>query len=74
MSVHEDFVAAPNEALAADGEQAEIRTNALLGVTIGLAAVTGLLAAFTDWTGPTGGGKPRPEAPALGAGGVYLAF
>lgn len=47
--LHADFVDAPSEALAADGEQAEVRTNALLGVTIGLAAVTGLLAAFTDW-------------------------
>ncbi len=57
-NLHADFVDAPSEALAADGERAELRTNALLGVTIGLAVVTGLLAAFTDWQGD----DPPPTA------------
>ena len=47
---HASFEEMPTEELSSAGEQAEIRTNALLGVTIGVAAVTGLLAAFTDWS------------------------
>lgn len=41
----------PTPARLADGQERELRTNVLIGVTAGLAAVTVLLAIFTDWDG-----------------------
>lgn len=41
-----------------DGRSMQTRTNVLIGVTIGLAVATGVLAIFTDW-----GGKKKEEAP-----------
>jgi len=41
-----------------DGRSMETRTNVLIVATIGLAAVTGALAIFTDW-----GGKKKEESP-----------
>ncbi len=42
-----------------DAESAQTRTNVLLGVTVGAAAVTGVLAVLTNWSGDT---EERPVA------------
>jgi len=54
---------APNAPqLYADGTDRELRTNVLIGVTAGVAAVAVVLAVFTRWSGPTADPHPRSEA------------
>lgn len=60
-----------------DGLDRQRRTNILLGTTIGVAAVTGVLAAFTSWGGESkteGGNKGSTRVqPSVGwAGGLQL--
>lgn len=52
------YVRAPSEAGWRDGVQREVRTNALIGTSIGLAAATLGLAFLTDWDGDS----PRTQA------------
>lgn len=51
LGARDRYVAMPTEAGWRDGVARETATNALLGTTIGLAAVTTALAIFTDWGG-----------------------
>ncbi len=61
-SKREDFEAAPSRRLADAGEAAQLRTNALIGVTAGLAVVTGVLGIFVvDW------GDDQPVAEHVGS-------
>lgn len=53
------FDKSPTQKNLDDGRSMETRTNVLLGVTIGLAAVTGALAIFTDFGGRK---KEAPQA------------
>jgi hypothetical protein len=50
----------PTREALADGQMRELRTNVMIGVTSGLAAITLLLAIFTDW-----GTNPPVEASAM---------
>ncbi len=50
-SAYEDFKANPTERALDDGRSRETRTNALIGTTAGLGAVSVALAVFTDWDG-----------------------
>lgn len=49
------YQADPTPERLADGQGRETRTNVLIGVTAGLAAVTLVLAIFTDWGGSSSG-------------------
>jgi hypothetical protein len=52
-SKHADFVDAPTADAALAGEEAQTRTNALIGVTAGLAAITAVVGLFVvDWSTP----------------------
>ena len=52
---HADFEAEPTQALADAGAAAQLRTNALIGVTAGLAVITGAVGLFVvDWGGDDG--------------------
>ncbi len=62
-----------------DGLSSQKRTNILLGTTLGVAAVTGVIAAFTSWSGGSGGetesgGRARSGVqPVVGwSGGLQL--
>ncbi len=70
-SRHDAFVAHPTREAAADGEAAQTRSLALLGVSAGLLATTTVVGvAFVRWTGPA---RTAPVARAVtlgfGAGG-----
>jgi hypothetical protein len=57
-----------------DGKAAETRTNVLLGVTIGAAAITGVIGLFfTQWSRSpvTVGGAPLPGGGSVGAAGRF---
>lgn len=47
----DDYEADPTPARLADGQDRELRTNVMIGVTAGLAAVSTVLLIFTDWDG-----------------------
>jgi hypothetical protein len=60
-----------------DGKSAELRTNVLLGITVGAAAITGVIGLFfTQWSssGVRADGAPtgRPAAPGLRLGAAPL--
>lgn len=63
----------PTAERLADGQTRETLTNAMIGVTAGLAATTVLLAVFTDWDGdpPAAteetGAEPAPSSPPVSA-------
>lgn len=53
MGTLHDFEAAPTQETLDRGRSQEVRTNVLLGATVGVAALTGVAAIFfTDWSGP----------------------
>lgn len=58
LGARDAYVRTPTEAGWRDGVDREIRTNALIGTSIGLAAVTLGLAFLTDWDGDA----PRTQA------------
>ena len=51
LSARDDYEANPTQQTFDDGVAAETRTNVLLGVTLGVGAITLALAIFTDWDG-----------------------
>ncbi len=51
VSKNDDFKTTPDASVRSHGLDAEIRTNVLVGVTGGLAAVSLVLALFSDWGG-----------------------
>lgn len=66
------FDKTPTQKNLDDGRSMETRTNVLIGITLGLAVVTGVLAIFTDWSG----GKKKEQTGFVtwsptGVGGVF---
>lgn len=57
----DEFNAMPTWEAFYAGEEKEVRTNVLIGVTVGLGALTILFAILTDWAG-----EPAPDAPEVG--------
>jgi hypothetical protein len=68
------FDDAPTQSNKDDGLERQLRTNILLGTTIGLAALTGLAAVFTNWSaGPFGSSSSGIAfAPHIASGGGGL--
>jgi hypothetical protein len=66
------YEADPTPARLSDGQMRETRTNAMIGITAGLAAATLLVAIFTDWDGD----PPADTAAVLVPleGGAYLSI
>lgn len=59
---------------ASTGESADTRTNVLLGVTAGLAALTGVTAFFVRWSSPRSTGLVPTPFLARGGGGAGLSM
>ncbi len=59
-------------ALLDDGEKAERRTNALIGVTAGLGAITLLTAIFTDWGGSDNDDEDTSVRVGIGPGSASI--
>jgi hypothetical protein len=58
LSARDTFDAAMTEENLQSGRAKQTRTNVLLGVTLGVAALTGAAAIFfVDWSGSKGGAK-----------------
>jgi hypothetical protein len=71
LAKNQDYEDDPTKARYDDGHSAEIRTNALIGVTAALGVTTIVLAIFTDWKGQR---KKRGRTPSarVGAGSLHL--
>lgn len=68
-----DFEAEPSPPLAEAGEAAQLRTNALIGVTAGLAVITGVVGLFVvDWGDDAGASSPPPARAGLGPPRIRL--
>lgn len=72
LSALDDFKALPTQTNLDAGQSKQTRTNVLLGVTLGVAALTGAAALFfVDWGG--GGGQPKAAARlGLGLGSAHI--
>ncbi len=66
-TLHGEFEEQPTQSSASAGQDAEIRTNVLIGGAAGVAAVTATLAFFVNWSG-----NPPPVSGALLPGGGLL--
>lgn len=51
LSQRDSFDSSPSQDKLDDGKSAQLRTNVLIGTTIGLAVLTGVAAIFVDWRG-----------------------
>lgn len=69
LSARDAYVAAPTETGWRDGVGRELRTNVMIGTTIGLAALTLTMALLTDWDGaPASGTAAHESAPRFAFG------
>lgn len=59
------FTQTPTQQNLDDGRSKEVRTNVLIGVTAGLAVLTGVSAIFVDWKGSKQEKAPPPQSAAL---------
>jgi len=65
---HDEFAQAPTDKGAIEGQTAETRTNALIGVTAGLGLITTAVGIFVvDWTGGDASAAVRVDGDGLGA-------
>jgi hypothetical protein len=62
------FTQTPTQQNLDDGRSKEVRTNVMIGVTAGLAALTGVTAIFVDWKGSSKEKAPPPQSAALRIG------
>ena len=70
IAKHDDFAAMPTLELSEAGQDAELRTNVLIGVTAGLAAVTAAVGIFVvDWDGGSAGAWLGPSS--VGVRGAF---
>ncbi len=53
VSFKETFDLAPSELLLEEGKDRQLRTNVLIGTTVGLAAATAAIGVFTRWSEPS---------------------
>lgn len=63
----DEYEADPTEARLAEGQDKELRTNILIGVTAGLGVVTAALLLFTDWSGGSDEEEAALSMPRLSA-------
>lgn len=62
------FTNTPTQQNLDDGRSKEVRTNVMIGVTAGLAALTGVTAIFVDWKGSSKEKAPPPQAASIHMG------
>ncbi|MEO7114085.1 MAG: tetratricopeptide repeat protein, partial [Polyangiaceae bacterium] len=62
------FTQTPTQQNLDDGRSKEVRTNILIGVTAGLAVLTGVSAVFVDWKGSSKEKAPSPQTQAFRVG------
>lgn len=71
LSQRDAFDSTPSQDKLDDGKSAQLRTNVLIGTTVGLAVLTGVAAIFVDWRGSTSttGAQASPSQPRRSIGG-----
>lgn len=62
LAQNDDYEQDPTRERLDTGRRGELRTNVLIGTTVGFAVVTGVLGAFTDWRGRSRGGDGKRAA------------
>lgn len=72
LNAKSDFDAAPSQTILDEGRDKQSRTNILLGVTLGVAALTGAAAIwFVRWESPEGSAKVGLDAGGVRASGSF---